>query len=157
MQLAANALRCARTSDIFVDDERNSGAGEVIGVKAAAAVMGAAPSGVDRVECAREPARLPNTPASRCASRTKPELFDEDGKGSGAESDVGVASTVTEAAPTGVVSAETANCAGTRPHGVERLPRAHVCVFIKPRESVLGAVAEGGAATPSADEQRTDE
>ena len=65
MRLAANALRCARTSETFVDDEWCSRGGEAISVEADAAVMGAAPSGVDRAERAREPAQLSRTSASR--------------------------------------------------------------------------------------------
>ena len=69
MHIAASMLSCARKPKTFGDDERNSSDGEVIGVEAAAAVMGAAPSGVDRAELARELAQLPCTSASRFASR----------------------------------------------------------------------------------------
>ena len=68
MHVAASTLSCTRKPKTFGDDERNSGDGEVIGAEAAAAVMGAAPSGVDRVELARELARLSRTSASRVAS-----------------------------------------------------------------------------------------
>ena len=54
MHVAASTLSCARKPKTFGDDERNSGDGEVIGAEAAAAVMGAEPSGVDRVGLARD-------------------------------------------------------------------------------------------------------
>ena len=46
MRLAAMLLSSARTPEMSGADERYFGGGEVIGVEAAAAVMGAAPSGV---------------------------------------------------------------------------------------------------------------
>ena len=69
MHVTSSTLSCARKPEAFGDDERNSGDGEVIGIEAAAAVMDAAPSGVDRAELARELARLSRTSASRFASR----------------------------------------------------------------------------------------
>ena len=71
MHVAASTLSYARKPKTVGDDERNSGDGEVIGIEAAAAVMGAAPSGVDRVERTRMPARLSCTSASRFSSRAK--------------------------------------------------------------------------------------
>ena len=64
MHVAASTLSCARKPKTFGDDERNSSDGGAIGVEVAAAETGAAPSGVDRAERARIPARLP------CTSRT---------------------------------------------------------------------------------------
>ena len=58
MNVADSTLSCALMPKTFGDDEWNSGDGEVIGAEAAAAVLGAAPSGVDRAELARELARL---------------------------------------------------------------------------------------------------
>ena len=69
MHVAARMLSCARKPKTFGDDERKSDDGEAIGVEAAAAVMGAAPSGVDRTERARISARLSRTSASRFALR----------------------------------------------------------------------------------------
>ena len=70
MHVAASMLSCARKPRTFGDDERNSGDGEAVGVEAAAAVMGAAPSGVDRAERARVPERLSRMSASRSSSRS---------------------------------------------------------------------------------------
>ena len=63
MHVAASTPSCARKPKTFVDDERDFGDGEAIGVEAAAAVMGAALSSVDRFERTRMPAchaRLPH-------------------------------------------------------------------------------------------------
>ena len=68
MHVAARMLSCARKPKTLGDDERNSSDGEAIGVEAAAAVTGAAPSGVDRAERARIPERPSRTSASRFAS-----------------------------------------------------------------------------------------
>ena len=47
MRLAAMLQSCARTPEMSGADERYFGGGEVIGVEADAAVMGAAPVGAD--------------------------------------------------------------------------------------------------------------
>ena len=58
MRLAAMLLSSARTPEMSDVDERYVGGGELIGVEAAAAEMGAAPSGADVVvvtkSCVRE-------------------------------------------------------------------------------------------------------
>jgi len=53
MRLAAMLLSSARTPEMSGADERYFGGGEVIGIEAAAAEMGAAPPGVDVVECTK--------------------------------------------------------------------------------------------------------
>ena len=47
MRAAATLRSCVRSSETSGVDERYFGGGELIGVEAAAAEMGAAPSGVD--------------------------------------------------------------------------------------------------------------
>ena len=57
MHVTASTPSCARKPKTFGDTERDFGDGEATGIEAAAAVMGAAPFGVDRAERTRMPAQ----------------------------------------------------------------------------------------------------
>ena len=156
MHVAASTSSCARKPKTFVDDERDFGDGKAIGVEAAAAVMGAALSSVDRFERAWMPVCRTHVCLMFCVTREVGVLRQrrERGRrgerrrrgarrnGGGANRRRGRQDRTLRRNPTTRSGKET---------------RAHVRVFVQPRVSVPGVFAEGSAATPSADERRITE